>query len=226
MVPAKKLDLVEKKIISSCPNCHGSGCQSCKSKVSRIKIYDYANIPMDYWFLAFKNFQGDQKFKEYISKKLEKIDEIYELGNSFAFIGNFGTGKTYAACCILKTALVSGYSAKYYNMSELINGITSHNEDDENFLHTIINTDFLVIDEFGKRWVFPSEKAEQLFGQNLEHVLRTRFQNHLPTIVCSNDDNLDDVLSEEFSKALSSLRSRYMEVIPVIGKDFRKTGNK
>jgi hypothetical protein len=44
----------------------------------------------------------------------------------------------------------------------------------------------------------------------------------MPTILCSNAENIDDVLSNDFARAFSSLRSMYMKVIYVAGKDFRK----
>ncbi len=223
MVPIKKLNLIEKRTREQCQNCQGNGCSVCHSKNNRFKIYAAANIPISYWNLAFKDFQGDPRFKEIISKKISDIDSLYEEGKSYAFNGLFGTGKTYASCCLLKTALVAGYAAKYYTMSELIQEII--NDHEGQFIHNILITDFLCIDEYSSRWVFPSEKSEQLFGQNLEYILRTRFQNQLPTIICSNDSNVRDVLAGEFARPLDSLFSQHLEVIGVAGKDFRK-GNK
>lgn len=222
MIPEKKIKLVEKEIQNKCPKCLGKGCSECKGKMARIKLYAMANIPMDYWFLPFKDFQGDVNFKGIIDEKLNAIDTIYENGNSMAFVGNFGTGKTYAACCVLKKALAIGYTAKYFHMSEIINALTSVRDEETDFLKSLINIDFLVIDEFCRRYIFASEKAEQLFGQNLEYILRTRFQNRMPTILCSNNINIDDVLSEDFAEAFSSLRSKYVEIIYVSGTDFRK----
>lgn len=224
MVPAKKLEIVERKIQNNCPHCQNLGCTVCKAKVSRIKIYANANIPMDYWLLAFKDFKGDPEFKKQILEKLSKIDEMYELGSSLAFVGNFGVGKTYAASCILKTALMAGYSGKYLQMSDVVNNLVSSKSDSSEYLEDLVNFDFLVLDEFGKRSIFPSEKTEQLFGQTLEYVIRTRFQNHMPTILCSNTEDIDEVLSGDFSRAFSSLRSKYLKIIVVGGKDFRKSG--
>lgn len=224
MVPAKKLEVIEKRIQNSCGLCQGRGCGDCKAKISRIKIYANANIPMDYWLLAFKDFRGDPEFKKQILEKLSNIDEMYELGTSLAFVGNFGVGKTYAAACVLKTALMAGYSGRYLQMSEVVNNLVSSKSDNSEYLEDLVSLDFLILDEFGKRSIFPSDKTEQLFGQTLEYVIRSRFQNHMPTILCSNTEDIDDVLSGDFSRAFSSLRNRYLKVIVVSGKDFRKSG--
>jgi DNA replication protein DnaC len=221
LVPLKKINTLKSRIKQTC-TCQGVGCLACQAKINRMERYAEANIPMDYWFLPFKNFEGDPNFKKIIIEKLETIDDLYNNGESLAFIGKFGLGKTYATCCILKQALLKDFTVRYDTMSDVINNIVSSKEESLAYLEKLKNVDFLAIDEFGKRWVFPSEKAEQLFGQNLEFILRTRFQNHLPTILCSNDSNIDQVLSEDFSRAFSSLKSQYIEEIFVGGIDFRK----
>ena len=110
------------------------------------------------------DFKGDQNFKKFISSQLKDVNKMYEKGTSLAFVGNLGTGKTYAAACILKMALVNEYSARYVNMADVVNELVSSNTDNSDYLDKLMKVDFLVIDEFDKRWVFPSEKAEHLFG--------------------------------------------------------------
>jgi DNA replication protein DnaC len=221
MVPKRKIKFIVEDTKKNCV-CLGSGCGRCGKKINRLLKYSQANIPIDYWPRPFKDFLGDPRFKEKISEKINNIDEVYRQGESMAFIGNFGTGKTYAACCILKKAIVSDYTALYTNMADIVSGLVSKSSDNHQYLEILINTDFLVVDEFDNRWVFPSEKAEQLFGQTLEHILRSRFQNKMPTILCSNTKNIDNVLTSDFSDAFSSLRHQHLEVIRVAGKDFRK----
>ena len=208
-----------KKVLSSCKSCDGEGCRDCKSKTSRFRSYARVGIPMDYWTLAFKDFAGDSNFKKIISEYLTNINPAYEDGVSLAFVGNLGTGKTYAACSILKLAQVSGYSVKYLNMSDIIDNVS---KGDRDFYDKATNIDFLCIDEYDARWVYPSEKAEQLFGQTMERILRFRFQNKMPTIICSNTLKLENVLAGDFSRAVDSLFSKYVKVIYVSGKDFRK----
>lgn len=220
MVPKKKMLLIEKKIKSKCRDCEdGFVCTSCKATIARCKKYDYSGVPMDYWMLPFKDFKGDRNFRKRVSSYIEDINLMYENGSSLAFVGNFGTGKTYVACCILKLAIVNNYSGKYVNMSDIIDESTKNNS---KIFEKITNVDFLVIDEFCDRWVYPSEKAEQLFGQTMERILRQRFQNKMPTIICSNTTNLKDVLAGDFSRSIDSLFSKYMETMYVSGKDFRK----
>lgn len=222
MVPAKKLNLIRSRIQKKCSHCKGEGCSICRAKWARCKNYAEANIPVSYWMLAFKDFQGDPNFKKSIVSVLKQIKAFYERGLSLAFIGNFGTGKTYAATSILKMALVSGYTAQYVNMSDVVAETVKSNYE---FLAKISEVDFLCLDEYDARYVFPSDRSEQLFGQTMERLLRERFQNGLPTILCSNTPDLKDVLAGDFGRATESLFAKYMKTFYVKGKDYRKGGN-
>lgn len=225
MIPDNKLNRTLEKIKKSC-ECGGAGCSTCFSKMGRVQRYAKAGVPIDYWLLAFKDFQGDKNFKNFIKEKLKDINAVYDEGRSMAFVGNLGVGKTFAACSILKLAIINDYTAQYTTMSYIINNILSSDISTASYLKALNELDFLVIDEFDERYVFPSEKTEILFGSNLEYILRTRFQNKLPTILCSNTEDIDTVLSSEFSNAFKSLRSRYMDLVYVSGKDFRKEGSR
>lgn len=219
MIPRKKLVSIESKIIENCKSCGGKGCRSCKHKRARALRYAAAEIPLHFWNLAIKDFPGDMLFKKAISEKAENIDELYENGTSLAFVGNYGTGKSSMACALLKIALTKGYSGHYANMSDIIDQVSKGNYD---YTNKLMEVEFLCIDEFDSRWVYPSEKAEQLFGQTMERILRKRFQNQLVTIICSNTPKLETVLANEFSNSIRSLFSQYLEIYYVAGKDQRR----
>jgi DNA replication protein DnaC len=225
LIPQKKLDFIKSKIKAKC-ECQGAGCKACYKKVSRVGLYAEAGIPVEYWGLVFKDFSGDPNFKRFVIKQIRGIDDVYEQGTSFAFVGNLGTGKTYAATSILKKALISGFSGMHTHMADIVRTVLSNSIDSGEYIDKLLNVDFLVIDEFDARWVFPSEKSERMFGSTLEHLLRCRFQNGMPTILCSNTQEIDEVLSDDFSRAFSSLRSKFVKTVYVAGKDFRKSGAK
>jgi|TARA_R110001583_G_scaffold16234_12_gene66267 DNA replication protein DnaC len=222
MIPKNKIKRIKGNITSECKECLGDGCHKCKVKCSRLDRYASSGIPVEYWMHSFKNFSGDKKFKKAILEEISDIDEFYDTGMSIGLYGNLGTGKTYTACCILKIAVLSGYSCMYTTMADVVNTILSSSSDTSQYFKSLMEQDFLVIDEFDSRWIFPSEKTEQIFGSSLEYILRARFQNQLPTIICSNNDDIDQILGGFFSKSFKSLRSKYMKTFCVGGKDFRR----
>ncbi len=224
MISNSKIAREKSRIVSKCKECSGAGCSACALKCARIEKYADSGIPVSYWMMSFKDFAGDKNFKNKIKAIVSDIDNFYDVGGSLMFVGSLGTGKSYMASVILKLAISKNYFCKYTTMADIITNITSSGQNYSS-LKELLAVDFLVIDEFDSRWIFPSEKTEKLFGLNLEHIVRTRFQNHLPTILCSNTEDVDSVLSGDFSKSFRSLRSKYLQVMYVGGKDFRRSAD-
>lgn len=222
MIPQTKIDRIKQKVRSDCKDCSGDGCGSCSSKMVRIDRYAISNIPVEYWQLSFKGFFGDQNFKDLIKPKIEDINKVYDDGKSFMFTGGLGTGKTYTACCMLKRAIASGYTGLYTTMADVVANMLSSDISTAKYYGELLGKDFLVIDEFSSHWIFPSDKAEQLFGTSLEYVLRTRFQNQLPTILCTNNEDVDEIFGGFFAKSFKSLRSHHIQLYVIGGKDFRR----
>ncbi len=222
MIPNSKTESMRQKAIDECQECNGESCRKCLSKGFRFSKYAEAGIPIDYWDKAWADFIGDPKFKELISAKITNIKSVFDNGESFAFIGNLGVGKTFASCAILKKALANDYSAYYTNMADVVTMLLSKNTDNLEYFSKLKEIDFLCLDEFDGRWISNSEKSQMIFGSLMENILRSRFQNQMPTLLCSNSPDIDSVLSEDFSRTFASLRSKYMQVVPVSGKDQRK----
>jgi len=217
-IPESKFSRIKDNLKNKCKNCSAIGCNECAKKIARITMYAQANIPMEYWDKSFKKFDGDKRFKAAMTPHIRDIGSLYDEGLSLGFSGSLGTGKTYMACCFLKIALTKGYSASYYNMSDMI----QESMDNRGFFSEITEKDFIAIDEYDLRWVYPTERAELLFGQTMERVLRHRFQNGLPTILCSNTPKLKDVLAGDFSRSTGSLFSKFLKQYTVSGIDYRK----
>ncbi len=207
-------------IQKSCKDCEGNGCLKCARTISRIQKYSDAGIPSGYWTLSFQDFAGDAEYKRVVQETLSSIDSVYDKGRSFMFAGPLGVGKTYGISSILKMAICKDYSAQYSSMVEVINKILSG--ENSNTIAELIKYDFLAIDEFDNRWIFPSDKSEQIFGSTMEYILRSRFQNGLPTILATNNAEVDQILTGMHGKAFASLRLQYMQTIFLAGKDFRK----
>lgn len=209
-------DLIQK----NCQKCGGSGCNVCGIQASRLHKYYEANIPASYWSLSFKEYNGDDEYKFFIKSKIDDIDKVFDDGESYIFAGNLGVGKTYGICSMLKMALCKDYSAKYYSMAEIINTILSGSNNQ--LIKELSEIDFLAVDEFDNRWIFPSEKSEQIFGSSMEFLLRNRFQNQLPTFLATNNAEVDEILSGSYGRSFSSLRNQFLKTIYVSGKDYRK----
>ena len=135
------------------------------------------------------------------------------------------THNTMTSCNILKKFVQKGYSGLYTTLTDCVNILTiSPNEEKYNARKLLLSVDLLVIDEFDSRFI-ASDTAGDLFGRTLENIFRTRTQNKMPTILCTNSPNIIDTFSGAIKKSLESLLTGYVERISIFGKDYRKILN-
>lgn len=223
MISDKKIEIEKNMLIANCKRCLGKGCGSCFGYCAFIDKMAEAEIPVDYWFRNMKDFYGEKNFKEIIISYIENLDSEYKNGYTLCFAGHRGTGKTMAACSILKKALLNGYLVNYTTMVDLVGRLMGPSS--YIYRNMIKKVDFIVIDEVDRRF-FPSTASQELYGNHFENILRTRVQNKLPTILCTNSEDISQIFEGEFESSFASLRSQFIKVIKAGGKDARKGAEK
>jgi len=230
MISPKKILLEKEQITARCAKCKGVGCPSCFGYCSFIDRMAATEIPVDYWHRDIKDFYGDTNFKKYVLEEyIDKLKQRYMEGLCLCFVGHPGTGKTMAACSILKAAIMPAdgspdkFSAKYTTMLEATSKIMSPTG--YRFRDLIKSYDFLVIDEVDPRF-FPSQASSDLHGNHFENILRVRTQNKLPTIMCTNSEDVSQIFSGEFGRTFESLSSQFIKILRAGGKDVRKNKEK
>lgn len=217
-IPSKKLQAAIKAIEESADELDVKAI-----KLTAINRYAESNIPIEYWGLRMdRDFVGDARLKQRFDEYVLDLKASYVDGTSICFAGGHGLGKTMTATCILKKACQKGYFCLYTNLSDIVSILTSGSGEDK-FLarRELVLVDFLVIDEFDSRFM-PSENAADLYARSLESVFRTRSQNKLPTLMCTNSPNVVESFSGQLKASISSLMSGYLKVFPVFGEDVRK----
>lgn len=114
-------------------------------------------------------------------KCINKLN-LYNFSQNLLFLGKTGTGKTHFAFWLLKRYISEKYNfleaksnvfyTKYYNL-------TQSKIDDKQHFKTLLNSDFLIIDEIAT--------ANSDFKINLLfEVIDQRYDNMLPTMLISN----------------------------------------
>jgi Homing endonuclease len=131
------------------------------------------------------------------------------------------THNTMTMTCILKKACQKGYSCLYTTLSDIVSVMTSAPGEDR-FLarQELTKVDFLVIDEFDPRFM-ASDNAADLYARTLESVFRTRGQNKLPTLMCTNSPNVIESFNGPLKASIASLMKGYVKIFPVLGEDVR-----
>ena len=223
MISPKKIESEKRRIIKQCKACNGKGCNSCFGYSTFIDKMAAAEIPVDYWYRDMSKFYGEPHFRDGILRYLDNLANEFDAGLTYCFAGERGRGKTMAACCILKKALLEGYSAYFTTMVDAVTKLMAPGS--YSFRQMIRNYDFLVIDEIDQRF-FPSRGSMELYGNHFENILRSRTQNRLPTILCTNSQDISQIFEGEFQKSFESLSSQFVEVLHAGGKDARKSEEK
>lgn len=185
--------------------------------------YAESNIPFEYWTLKMeKDFHGDPRLLKKYEEYIKDLKASYINGTSICFAGGHGLGKTFTVTSILKKSCQKGFTCLYTTLSDIVSIMTSGIGEDK-FLarRELALVDFLVIDEFDSRFM-PSDNAADLYARSLESVFRTRSQNKLPTLMCTNSPNVVESFNGPLKASIDSLMHGYLKVFPVLGEDFRK----
>lgn len=187
--------------------------------------YAESNIPFEYWTLKMeKDFHGDPRLLNKYEEYIKDLKQSYINGSSICFAGGHGLGKTFTVTSILKKACQKNFTCLYTTLSDIVNVMTSGIGEDKYLAkRELALVDFLVIDEFDSRFM-PSENAADLYARSLENVFRTRSQNKLPTLMCTNSPNVVESFNGPLKASMDSLMRGYLKVFVVLGDDFRKKG--
>jgi DNA replication protein DnaC len=226
-IPEKKKLIKISELTQSCLNCSDKNldslCRKCNYKLVAINRYAESNIPIEYWDINMEDhFVGDKMLFQHYKDLTDDIKNTFLIGKSKCFAGKHGTGKTFTTCCILKKAVLKGYTGLYSTMEDIISVFTcASNEDRFLAKKELTLVDFLVIDELDPRFV-STEQSSNLFGRAFENVIRTRAQNKLPTYICTNSPNVIETFSGSIKASIDSLMNGYVETVIVLGLDFRK----
>lgn len=190
--------------------------------IEMIHRYASANIQVDYWFKEMDKFEGDSSLIKVYNEYSKDIKVAYDKGYNYCFAGSHGLGKTMTASCILKRVVETGnYTALYVNLTDIINVLISSDGDAKaSGRKFLLSVDFLVIDEFDSRFM-GTENATDLFGRILEPILRSRIQNNLPTIFCTNNTEPDSLFNGALKQSFKSLMKK-VKILNILGYDFRR----
>lgn len=219
MISLTKINAEKDRVVRGCKRCQGLGCGVCIGYCSFIDKMAEAEIPADYWFRSMNGFYGDRDFGETVVAYMDDLSKQLAEGLVYCFVGHRGTGKTMAACEILKKALCGSYTAHYTTMVDAVARLLA--PESHQFRKIVRQSDFFVIDEVDQRF-FPSQGSQELYGNQFENMIRTRAQNRLPTIMCTNSEDTDQIFGGEFQKSFESLKAQFIKVIRAGGKDARK----
>lgn len=144
---------------------------------------------------------------------VEKFDTFKAMHKGLLFYGGVGTGKSFAAACIVNALTDKGIRARFTNFSE----IESERRENEDAIRRLNRYDLLVLDDFA------TERDTSYMNEIVFAVIDARIQSGLPMVVTTNltADELKKCVDPDKAKVISRLLGA-CEPIEVKGEDRRR----
>jgi DNA replication protein DnaC len=175
-------------------------------------------IPRLYFQATIDQYDIDEEIRDTFARYLENLDDMFDDNVNLVLYGVNGSGKTYLSSLIIKEAYRLRYSSYMITFQNYLNLTFGKDEESKEYIHSINNCEFLVLDEIGK-------EIDAINNYNvivLENLLKIRETLGHPTILCMNL-NLDnkDGFYEQYGNSIKSLVDGNYVKIKFAGRDFR-----
>ena len=165
---------------------------------------------------------GDQKVINIAKRYVDKFQEMRGRGKGLVLMGDTGTGKTYAAACIVNALIDQGYPCMITSLSREINTVQGMYDGKQDHIDSLNKYSLLVLDDVGVEGATPF-RMEMIYN-----IIDTRYRSGLPLIVTTN------IPWQELSRAdvelpKKRIYSRILEMcipIKVAGTDRRRASVK
>lgn len=186
-----------------------------------------ANIPPKYWDYELNDLdEANSHVKTKLREYCDKFQKVIDHGQGLFLAGSNGTGKTLAACIVLKEALRAGYSAYFTSLSDALAMMSDglyNKEARTTFQEDVLEVDFLVIDDITKIYKNTEKQQSTYIDVQFDRIFRSRANYNLPIIITSNHNRRDVLKSadEVLTNSLLSLFSEHLKDIVFLGKDRR-----
>lgn len=205
---------------SRCSKCSGTDrtCSCWKRYRQACAAYE-ASVPRDFWGVGPEDVVHNvTAFKNIVQPYCERLSTALKGGYGLLLLGDNGVGKTMFQSYVMMQAIKNARTAYYTTLPQLDWDIKKGFNDwrADKRLAWLLSSDFLAIDEMGKE---RSKKSNEYSDQQIERILKQRFDNSMPVIIASNMD-IDEIVDAYGSTIGSMLKGKFQTVNMEPG-DFR-----
>lgn len=122
----------------------------------------------------------DSKITEIAKKYCAQFNTFKKDGKGLLLFGNVGTGKTYAAFCIVNELQKQGYECTITNFPTLANRLQSGYADKQSIIDGLTTYDLVVLDDLA------AERNTEYMDEIVQNVIDTLYKAKKPVIVTTN----------------------------------------
>lgn len=176
-------------------------------------------IPRQFWSVSSEQVRFNKDvFRGPILNYCKKWRRARRHGYGLILTGSNGGGKTFFSCFVL-TQMIKRECSVYYTTSMQLDIDLKRGFRDaiwERRLDSMLESDFLVIDELGKE----KGKDDGYFRARLELLLKSRCDNGDPTIIVTNLD--DEAIVDMYGDSVQSIFNGKYETVMLKHGDYRR----
>lgn len=152
-----------------------------KKQQERIKKQRKAGFPesdMQSWTFAADD-GANPRVMQAMRSYVDNFQKFKEQGKGLLLYGGLGTGKTYAAACIVNALIDTGHACLMTNFARVLNTLWSI-ENKQGYIDSLNKFDLLVLDDLG------AERRSEYAQEQVFNVIDSRYRAKLPLIVTTN----------------------------------------
>lgn len=143
------------------------------------KSAGFSDEAMEKW-----NFANDDmtnpKITQIMQKYVEEFPKLRQDGIGLLLWGGVGTGKTYAAACIVNALIDKGYPCMITSFARIANILQGMREGKQEYLDKLNQFPLIVFDDLG------AERKSEYMQEQVFSIIDNRYRMNLPFIVTTN----------------------------------------
>lgn len=190
--------------------------QQKQMEIQKLRRMGFPESEMHRWTFAADD-GSNSKITKIAMNYVENFDEMRKRGKGLLMFGTVGTGKTFAAACIVNALIDRGVPCLMTNFARLVNTIQGMYDGKQQYIDGLNKFDLLVLDDLA------AERDTEYMNEIVQNIIDCRYRAGLPTIITTN-------LSDKELKTPSDVRrqrtySRLLEMtipVEVSGQDRRR----
>lgn len=189
-----------------------------QDRVKRLRSNGFPDTDMVRMSFFANDGRGNQKVIGVAKRYVDNFAEMQRRGKGLVLMGGTGTGKTFAAACIVNALIDRGYSCYITSLSREINTVQGMMEGKQRYIDSLNSYSLLVLDDVGVEGATPY-RMEMTYN-----IIDTRYRSGLPLIVTTNIP-WEELSRENIELPKKRIYSRIMEMcvpVRVDGTDRRR----
>lgn len=152
--------------------------EKLQERIKRQRKAGFLESDMQHWTFSADD-GADPRIMRAAKKYVDNFAQFKEQGKGLLLYGGVGTGKTFAAACIVNALIDTGKPCLMTNFSRVLNTLWGI-EEKQAYIDSLNKFDLLVLDDLG------TERRSEYAQENVFNVIDARYRAKLPLIITTN----------------------------------------